>query len=126
DLAGATWDQDHVGSGNILDRGVGQQPEHAVVRAELSGLGCDELKGRVGQPAQDLVGADGVERGDAVIEKDGDVHGRLLVGGVQAAARESAPAWRSAARERKRRRYSAGPTSRARRKERRIVSGVPK
>ena len=72
----------------------------------------DEGEVGIGQPGKHLVGADGVESGEAVEQQDGDVHGGLASSRVGQAAR-------------KRRRYSVGLVRTWRRKVRRMVSAVP-
>ena len=49
--------------------------EEAVLGPHRAALVADEGHGRVGEPLQHLVGADGVEGGEGVEDRDGDLHG---------------------------------------------------
>ena len=78
DLAGTAGDEhDRPGSGSSASAPRPHR-EHAVVGAHGPGLGGDERDARAGQAAEHLVGPDRVERGEAVVEEDRDVHLVLL------------------------------------------------
>ena len=69
----AAGEDDHVGRGHLLEGGVDGQPDHAVLAAHLAAVVADEddVEGR--DALQDLVGADGIERGVLGEERDGDL-----------------------------------------------------
>ena len=73
--ADAAGHDDDVGRRDLVERGVDGETEEAVVGADLAALGADEGDGGAGEALEDLVGADGVERGDLGEQGDGDVHG---------------------------------------------------
>ena len=115
-LAGAARDDDDV-RGRAPRRGSARRRGRGCpwsVRDRAGPLGDEDGLG-VREPGEDLVGADGVEGGEAVVEDDGDLHGRFLFS-VVAGLR----GWG-----RKRRRYSAGAVPRVLTKARRMASGVP-
>ena len=53
-----------VGVGDLLERGVDGDAEHAVLGADLAALVADEHDVDVGDALQHLVGPDRVERGE--------------------------------------------------------------
>ena len=84
----AAGEDDHVGLGHLLERGVRGQTEHAVLTAHLAAGVAEEgdVEGR--DALEDLVGPDGIERGELREERDGDVDavghaGVLSVGAVR-------------------------------------------
>ncbi len=133
----------HVGEGAVRDERRGSRCRYAPVRS---------ARPRTRSPsrgaARGLVGADGVEGGEAVVEDDGDLHGVPFcrvggcgdgrgsagrcrrgvhsvvslppgrLGGPGGGGQVAGAGW-------KRRRYSAEEAPRVRRKARRMASGVP-
>ena len=69
----AAGEDDDVGCRHLLEGGVDGQSEHPVVAAHLADGMTDEgnLEGR--DALQDLVGPDGIERGELGEEWDGDL-----------------------------------------------------
>src|SRR5205807_6906112 len=59
---------------HLVERVVGGQRQHPVLRALRAGLGGDELHVRAGQPAEHLVRSYRVESGDDVEDRDRDLH----------------------------------------------------
>ena len=86
DLPGPPGTSTMSGLLDFLERALGEQREHAVVGAHRSRLDGDEHDARAGEPAEHLVGPDGVERGEAVVKDDRDVHVTVSFVGVLAAA----------------------------------------
>jgi NTE family protein len=72
--ADAAGDHDDVGVGNVGERGVDREAEEAIVGADDAALDADEDDVEVGHALEDLVGTDGVERGEPGEERDGDLH----------------------------------------------------
>ncbi len=66
-------EDDHVGRCHLLEPGVDREPDHAVLTAHLAAVVADEDDVESGNPLQDLVGADGIERGVLREEGDGDL-----------------------------------------------------
>ena len=59
----------------LAQRRVGGHGQRALLGAHRAGLGGHEGQLGAGDAAEDVVGADGVQRGEAVVEQDGDLHG---------------------------------------------------
>jgi len=77
-------DDHDVGVRNVAERGVGMQRQHPGVGAHQAGLPGREDHGGTGQPGQHLIGPDGVESGEPVVQQDDDLHGTSPpVGGQQ-------------------------------------------
>ena len=76
--APAAGHDEHVGLGDVLEDGVDMHGEALVVGPDRADLVADECELRVGQPGENLVRADRVEGGEAVIQRDGDLHGRII------------------------------------------------
>ncbi len=70
-------DDDDIGPRDLVQAVLGEEGEGAGVALE-AGLARHEADTRAGQRPQHLVGADGVEGGDAVEGDDGYVDGRIL------------------------------------------------
>ena len=70
----AAGEDDDVGLGHLLEGGVGDEAEHAVLAAHLAAGVTDEgdVEGR--DALEHLVGPDGVERREPLEQRDGDVH----------------------------------------------------
>src|SRR5690606_38143195 len=83
-LAGPARCDDDVGAGHLVQGAVGGQGEPAGLVAHGPGPLGDEHRLGAGDPAEDLVGADGVEGREAVEEDDGDLHaGPFVEGGAR-------------------------------------------
>ena len=69
----AAGEDDHVGRGSSSKVASTREPDHAVLAAHLAAVVADEddVEGR--DALQDLVGADGIERGELREERDGDL-----------------------------------------------------
>ena len=86
--AEAAGHDQEVGGGDLVDRRAGDQGEPAVVGRDRAARGRGERDLGAGQPGQDLVGADRVERGQAVEQEEDDLHGGAsIVGGRRRTAR---------------------------------------
>ena len=121
-VAGAARHEHDVGLADLVDAAGRGDLEEARVARDDAGARRDERHLGAGEPRQHLVRSDGVERGEAFVEQDRDLHGRRFLGHP---VRESRVVqWRVAAR--KRWRYAAGGTRTMRRNARRIDSAVPK
>ena len=62
------------GSGRSSKAASASMPSMAGVGADHARLVREPGDARAGQAREHLVGADGVERGEAVVEGDGDLH----------------------------------------------------
>ena len=72
--AEAAGHDDHLGIGDLVERGVGGQRQHAVLGALGPGDTGHEHDLGVRQPREDLVGTDRVKRGDPLEDRDRDPH----------------------------------------------------
>ena len=72
--AGPAGDDEDVGCGDVVEGGVGDEGEALGVAANRAALLADHDRLRAGQPAEDLVRADGVESRHVVVGEDGDLH----------------------------------------------------
>ena len=76
--AHASWDDQDLRCGHLVERGVDREAEVSVVGAHLTALGADEHDLGAGKALQHFVGTDGVERGDLREEQEGDLHLPIL------------------------------------------------
>ena len=70
----AAGHQDHVGRGDLGDRATRLEPEPVGVGPDGPGLGRHEVELGAGEAGGDLVGADRVERRQAIKEQNCDPH----------------------------------------------------
>ena len=75
----------HVGTGHLGEGRVGDQTQHPVVAAHLSGPVADEGHVDARHPLEHLVGPDGVEGGEPRKERDRDLervvcHRQIIAG----------------------------------------------
>ena len=80
-------EHDDVRLGHLLPGGVDGQAEHAILGADLAAVVSDEGDVEARDPLKDLVGPDGIERGDVWEERDGDLQavghaGVLSIGSI--------------------------------------------
>ena len=115
--ADPTRDHDDLGVRHVLVAPLGHDREHPVVGPHGTRLGGQEADRGAREAGQHLVGPHGIQGGEAVIDRDGDLHVGSFVGTGPQAARRSA-AW-------KRSRYWPGLTPTLRRNARRSVSTEP-
>ena len=84
--AEAARDHDDLRMRHRGQRLVRHHGELAVVGLVRPGLDGHESHARPGQPREDFIGPDGVERGDPFEDRNGDVHASLLEGDCFAVA----------------------------------------
>jgi hypothetical protein len=77
--AGAAGHHHDLGIGQVLERRVGLDAEHAVVCSHDTRLVSQPGHARAGQAREHLVGAHSVEGGEAVVQRDGDSHAACLL-----------------------------------------------
>ena len=82
----ATGEDDHPRCGHLLEHGVRAEAEHPVLGAHLALVVTQENDVEVRHALEDLVGTDGVERGDPREEGDGDLEAArgVCAGGLHA------------------------------------------
>ena len=73
-LGGPAGHQHHVGVRDLRQRGIASSARRPGVGPLRPRLLRDERQLGAGQPAEDLVGPHGVERGESVVDEDGDLH----------------------------------------------------